>query len=146
MDGDSSPKGPEASQSTRRAPLSIAALLAIGLTLVAAGIALAAFHTVNQWYHGIGNHFNAWTGTEHPRAITSQGWADGTLGWAQAGVYHLRDDGGWSTQCFAQKGGDTWCDGQWGSAPCRKYAWSSGSGAGNPNRVLSWHGHNKASC
>lgn len=111
------------------------AVLAASLLLT--GAAFAAFHTTNGIYHGIGSTNGGGLGSGQPYAGASTSGSD----YLNAGMYHQNDNGTWNTQCyvnysqlFAQ------CSGAWGTAPCRKYAWTSGY------YTMAWHGMRSAAC
>lgn len=121
----------------RVVPVGAVALL---LVLCLAGVAAAAFHTLGNVYHGLGSSTGGGLGSGQPRSLAQN--LDGSVGrWVNAGVYHLRDDGGWNQQCLTGwQANGAFCDGDWGSAPCRKHAWTEALS------VYAWHPHGSPSC
>ena len=120
-------------------------VLACIAVLVTATAAFAAMHRVNGFYHGLKSNpegCDRFFPSCRPEADNIND-DDADFGWVRAGMYHLRDDGGWNNQCFAQNRWATWCTGEWGSQHCRKYAWTDGTDSGGN---LAWHGHNSAAC
>lgn len=105
--------------------------------LLLAGAALAAFHTTNGIYHGIGSTDGGGLGSGRPYAGASTSGSD----YLNAGMYHQNDNGTWNQQCYANYSQlFAQCSGDWGTAPCRKYAWTSGY------YTMAWHGMRSAGC
>lgn len=110
------------------------------LLLCFAGVAFGAFHTIGTVYHGLGSSNGGGLGSGNPlaRALNID-CCQGVQ--VIAGVYHLRDDGGWNTQCVTPfQLNIAECQGTWGSAPCRKYAWTQAI------NQYAWHPHGSTAC
>lgn len=117
----------------------LALAVAVAGCLSLAGVASAAFHTTAGVNHGIGSTTGGGLGAGSPYASASTAPFGPSL---RAGMYHLRDDGGWNLQCVMEGYNSVSCAGDWGSTPCRKYAWTS---AGN-GFTMAWHGMNGSGC
>lgn len=116
------------------------AVATIGV-LCLAGIALAGFHTTNSIYHGLGSTTGGGVGAGQPYAVASSNVND----WVGAGMYHQFDNGSWNQQCFAHAQFNASCIGDWGSAPCKKYAWTQATRPGGAV-VMGWHWIRGTSC
>lgn len=118
------------------------ALVVVVIALVSialgAGAAIAALHTINGVYHGLSSSQNCGLGCGRPVA-SAESLGNGM----KAGMYHKRDDGGWSQQCFVGPVNvRAACAGDWGSTPCRKYAWTDAVRDSDRFVVMGWHGMN----
>lgn len=88
------------------------AVLVVFLATVA--VAFAYTHTTNGVGHGLGSQL--WGHTWYPYGVTAlQGNAYST-----AEVRHYFDDGSFTVQCADDGPGYAYCEGDWGSAPCKK--------------------------
>lgn len=91
----------------------VVGVLVVFLSSVA--VAFAYYHTTNGVYHGLGDQI--WGYDHYPIGATNPNPANP---WSTAEVRHYFPDGSFNVQCASEDYGAVWCQGTWGSEPCRK--------------------------
>lgn len=119
--------------------------IALGLALLLAGVALAAFHTTGGVYHGIGSSEAGGVGSGQPYAYSGYAPPNDNSFTYLAQMYHLQDNGGLHQQCSVQSKSWARCWGNWGTQPCRKRAYTYGHRA-NWGYLSPYHWMRGATC